>query len=396
MKIIRSILLTALFKHFGIVTGNKGRDMQADVKVASTIHRNLKKSAKIGEATDVVVAKDSKNGARLSKAGKASEPPTSSPSETRIGEDEDVPATYFPSPWPTYYPVEAESELPTYTDIGLDADIVVGIRTPNCPRFMGESTTPRPITMDTVEPTKLPTSKPSNRPSKNPSNRPTQRPSSLPGITFERGALKKDIKRFGFKVSKGMTVRKIAQADKYVRFANGKRSETKYHAMPDGAAVIPLSDGYVYVNNAEIKDGLGGVYGLYFDRNGRMVDYRVLLSGTSRSCAGGKTPWNTYVSCEEVQDGQCWQVDPDPSSQYHTRPEAITFIGRGYFEAIVSIFYQRSSEKVIIPTYISDKARAHFHAMLLTPPFNTIMNISLHRLSIIGIHLFQLFTLWKT
>jgi secreted PhoX family phosphatase len=59
----------------------------------------------------------------------------------------------------------------------------------------------------------------------------------------------------------------------------------------------------------------------------------MLLSGTSRSCSGGITPWNTYVSCEEVKDGQCWQVDPDPSSKYHARPEA-TEIGFGYFEAL--------------------------------------------------------------
>jgi secreted PhoX family phosphatase len=130
----------------------------------------------------------------------------------------------------------------------------------------------------------------------------------------------------------------LAEAGKFVNFANGKRSELKYHAMPDGAAVIPLADGYVYVNNAEIDFGGGGVYGLYFDNDGNVVDYKMLLSGTSRSCSGGKTPWNTYISCEEVKGGQCWQVDPDPSSKHHSRPE-VTLLGGidgGYFEAIVS------------------------------------------------------------
>jgi secreted PhoX family phosphatase len=119
----------------------------------------------------------------------------------------------------------------------------------------------------------------------------------------------------------------LAQANTFVNFANGKRSELKYHAMPDGAAVIPLADGYVYVNNAEIDFG-------------SVVDYKILLSGTSRSCSGGKTPWNTYVSCEEVKGGQCWQVDPDPSSKHHSHPEVTVLGGNGggYYEAIVSTY----------------------------------------------------------
>ena len=107
--------------------------------------------------------------------------------------------------------------------------------------------------------------------------------------------------------------------------------------MPDGAAIIPLASGYVYVSNSEVNNQGGGVYGLYFDHDGNLVDYKMLLNGTSRSCSGGKTPWNTYVSCEEVEGGQCWQVDPDPMSIYHSRPE-ITMLGGkgGYFEAVVS------------------------------------------------------------
>jgi uncharacterized protein len=94
-------------------------------------------------------------------------------------------------------------------------------------------------------------------------------------------------------------------------------STLPFHQRPDmGATYWDKDDetnpgGWVYVSNSEMKDGQGGVGRLKFDRYGNVLDYTMLLSGTSMNCGGGRTPWDTWVSCEEVIDvGQLYQVDP--------------------------------------------------------------------------------------
>lgn len=157
-------------------------------------------------------------------------------------------------------------------------------------------------------------------------------------VTFRRGDLKKDIERLGIKVSKGITVRVIANAGRPINLARGKKSSIPFHSSPDGAAVFPLTNGgYVYVSNSEVQDNRGGVYGVYMDDDGNVFDYKRLLSGTTRNCSGGATPWKTYVSCEEFGSGQCYQVDPDPASEHHLLPEKTVLGGKdgGNYEAVV-------------------------------------------------------------
>jgi len=120
----------------------------------------------------------------------------------------------------------------------------------------------------------------------------------------------------GIEVSRGLSVRVIARTGEPVQFANGDESKLDAHTWPDGAGVVPLNPddpaegGYVYVSNSEEDDGKAGVYGIYFDKDGNLYDYRALLQKTTWNCGGGLTPWNTWVSCEEHESGQCWQIDP--------------------------------------------------------------------------------------
>ncbi|KAL9189758.1 hypothetical protein ACHAXT_009433 [Thalassiosira profunda] len=93
--------------------------------------------------------------------------------------------------------------------------------------------------------------------------------------------------------------------------------------------IAKLDEGYVYMSNSEMGAGLGGVYGLYFNEDGEVTEYKALLTGTTRNCGGGLTPWNTWVSCEEVRQGQCWQVDPDPASPNHATPKETLIGGAG-------------------------------------------------------------------
>ncbi|KAL7469681.1 hypothetical protein ACHAXS_009935 [Conticribra weissflogii] len=150
--------------------------------------------------------------------------------------------------------------------------------------------------------------------------------------TFRRGDLKNNVRRLGIKVSRGMSVRVVATANKRVKLSNGQRSSLPFHGMPDGAAVFSLSDGgYVYVSNSEMDSSRGGVYAVYFNNRGDVVDYKMLLSNTTRNCAGGKTPFNSWVSCEEYARGQCWQVDP----QGRRRSEMTVLGGEGgNYEAV--------------------------------------------------------------
>ncbi|MGW0707221.1 alkaline phosphatase PhoX [Streptomyces sp. NPDC002643] len=128
--------------------------------------------------------------------------------------------------------------------------------------------------------------------------------------------------------------------------ANGDRRRhnarvhlVRNHENRHNAAIpVPTVEGLTYD-----PMGKGGCTALTLDADGEVRSERVAIAGTAVNCAGGPTPWGTWLTCEETEDragtngytkdhGFIFEVDP--SNPHRSGAVPLTAMGRFQHEAI--------------------------------------------------------------
>ena len=108
----------------------------------------------------------------------------------------------------------------------------------------------------------------------------------------------------GIRLPEGFRARRVALGGELV-----PGSDYRWHRASDGAAAFPTRDGgWILVSNSE--ELRGGAGALRFGPDGEIRDAYRILDGTTNNCAGGPTPWGTWLSCEEYGEGRVWECDP--------------------------------------------------------------------------------------
>ena len=125
----------------------------------------------------------------------------------------------------------------------------------------------------------------------------------------------------GIRLPAGFTARLLGRSGTTVG-----TTQFPWVGAPDGAATFATEDGgWLYAANSELLNGDGGVGVIRFTASGAITDSYRILSGTTRNCSGGATPWQTWLSGEEFDGGHVWECDPWTSGEGIERHALGTF-----------------------------------------------------------------------
>ena len=109
---------------------------------------------------------------------------------------------------------------------------------------------------------------------------------------------------------------------------NGSQPGFVWHTLCDGGASFVKKDaagqptgGWIYTSNSEVLGApQGGCSSISFNADGEVDDAFTILSNTQQNCAGGISPWDTWISGEEHGTGLMWECDPYNPSQGIAKP----------------------------------------------------------------------------
>ena len=131
----------------------------------------------------------------------------------------------------------------------------------------------------------------------------------------------------------GFTSRIVARSGELVADTN-----YAWHQSPDGGACFAAENGgWIYVSNAEEYFPNAGVSAIHFNKDGSIKNAYRILSESEGNCAGGATPWKTWLSCEEKDCGAVYETYPTGETDAVKQPAL------GYFKhEAVAVDTQRS------------------------------------------------------
>ncbi|MCL6267051.1 alkaline phosphatase PhoX [Flagellimonas myxillae] len=174
-------------------------------------------------------------------------------------------------------------------------------------------------------------------------------------LDLPEGFSYKVISKSGEKMSDGLLVPGrpdgmgafLAADGKIVIIRNHENSATDLEHSPFGPANEMLPDidlDRLYDSGSGTNPGLGGTTTLIYDEDtGVVVDEFLSLGGTYRNCAGGVSPWGTWITCEEdvtkadgkqILEDHGYVFEVSMNAKEMVEPKPVKAMGRFNHEAV--------------------------------------------------------------